>query len=135
MLDRYYFDTSLWIDMVEKRGDHGEIAIQLMQKIILEESKVIVSTTVLRELGEFGYTAQDIKKILDAVPGENRLKVQVSRVQFDEAKRLSRARNMSMGDAMHAIMARDTESILVTRDFHFQKVKDVARSFLPEQLL
>lgn len=43
MENYFYFDTSIWIDIYDKRGYNGEVAKQLMQKIIHENSFVLYS--------------------------------------------------------------------------------------------
>jgi len=39
------------------------------------------------------------------------------------------------GDALHAIVARDNDLILVTRDRHFRKLEDISKHYKPEELI
>lgn len=43
----YYFDTSIWIDIYDKRGYNGEVAKKLMEKIILQDDFVLYSDVVV----------------------------------------------------------------------------------------
>ncbi|MBI3026645.1 PIN domain-containing protein [Candidatus Woesearchaeota archaeon] len=45
--------------------------------------------------------------------------------QREEAKKIAEERNVPAGDALHAIIARDNDLILVTRDSHFRKLEDI----------
>ena len=48
---------------------------------------------------------------------------------------LAEIRNVPRGDAIHAIIARDYELILITRDKHFQNLKDIAECYKPEEII
>lgn len=62
-------------------------------------------------------------------------KVIVTKEQREEAKRISEERNIPRGDALHAIIARDSKLILVTRDNHFKKLEDISKYYKPENLI
>ena len=47
---------------------------------------------------------------------------EISSSQKSQAKDLSDALSIPYGDALHAILARDNEAMLITRDRHFQKI-------------
>jgi len=40
MENDFYFDTSIWIDIYEKRGYNGEVAKKLMEKVIKETEDI-----------------------------------------------------------------------------------------------
>lgn len=52
----YYFDTSIWIDIYDKRGSNGELAFKLLEKIILNDDVVVYSEVVLFELKKLGFS-------------------------------------------------------------------------------
>ncbi|MFH1915646.1 MAG: type II toxin-antitoxin system VapC family toxin [Nanoarchaeota archaeon] len=133
-MDRYYFDTSIWLDIFEKRERNGEVAKRLMEKIIEDDAIVVYSDMVVLELSNLGYSQIEIQRILGIAKPDHILRVQVNKVQLQEGKRIARKRGISAGDAIHAIMSRDTESCLVTRDADFEKLKDVNKAVLPEDL-
>ena len=66
----------------------------------------------------------------------NHLKrVQVTKEQFEEARRLSKQRDVPLGDAIHAVLARDHDAQLVSRDWDFEKLKDITNVQKPENLM
>jgi predicted nucleic acid-binding protein len=56
MIDEYYFDTSIWLDFYEKRGKNGEVALELINKIIRGEKVIFYSDIVVRELKRLGFS-------------------------------------------------------------------------------
>lgn len=132
---RYYFDTSIWIDIYEKRGYHGEVAKKLLEKIILEDNLVIFSNYVEKELEDVGISETEIQNFLHVLKPDNIKKVQLTKEQGNEARRLVRQRHIPFGDAVHAVISRDTETQLVSRDWDFEKLRDITRSKKPEELI
>ena len=43
MFNDFYFDTSVWLDFHEKRGNNGELALKLIIKIVDENLKIAYS--------------------------------------------------------------------------------------------
>jgi predicted nucleic acid-binding protein len=58
-----------------------------------------------------------------------------SELQKKEAKTIAKQRNIPEGDALHAVLARDSDAILITRDRHFLLLIDICLSRKPEELL
>ncbi|MBU1975722.1 MAG: PIN domain-containing protein [Nanoarchaeota archaeon] len=131
----YYFDTSIWLDIFEKRGRNGESAERLMEKILLEDNIVVYSEMVVIELSNLCYSQEQIHMILTIAKPDHIKRVQVTKAEYRESKHIAKQRGIPAGDAIHAIIARDTESLLVSRDSDFQKLKDIARVALPEELI
>ena len=137
MEEKYYLDTSIWMDYYEDRKDHskdiGEFAFKLLCKLLASKSKVIVSTLLLREL-EGSYTLDKVRGLMK--PFEKLLeKISIEEIQIKEAKSISRERSLPFGDVLHAILARDNKSILISRDKHFQKLKDICEVLKPEEII
>lgn len=130
----YYFDTSIWLDLAEKRGYKGEIVKGLLQKIIKENKIILYSDFTLKELKKIGYLENEINKILSAAKPNNFKRIHKTEEQFLEGKRLAKQRNIPLGDAIHAILARDHEALLVSRDPDFKKLKDIVETKTPEEL-
>ena len=63
------------------------------------------------------------------------MKIFASKEQRDEAKKIAIERNVPPGDALHAIMSRDYELILVTRDNDFRKLEDISKHYKPEEII
>ena len=132
----FYFDTSIWIDIYEKRGYNGEVAKKLMEKVIKEDSVIVYSDLVVKEFKRIGYSEHEINVILSiAKPGHIR-RIHLTKGQLIEAKQLFKQRDVPLGDIFHAILARDHEAQLVSRDEKdFRKLKDVAIMAEPKDLV
>lgn len=59
----------------------------------------------------------------------------ISESQAKEAAILCKQRKVAFGDALHAILARDNNAIMVTRDKHFLGLADIAEVKKPEDLI
>jgi len=133
----FYFDTAIWVDYYEERRDKnknlGEIAFSLLKSILKSNSTILVSGIILREL-ETLYSLDEINGLF--FPFEGCLKnVGVNEAQVEESSNLALERNIPKGDALHAILARDNNAVLVTRDKHFGLLRDVCIFKKPEELL
>ncbi|MEK6921710.1 MAG: PIN domain-containing protein [Nanoarchaeota archaeon] len=135
MIGIYYFDTSIWIDIYDKRGYNGEVAKKLMEKIILQDSYVLYSDVVVLELKRLDFFESEINQMLGIAKPDHIKRVQSSRNQIEEAKNLAKQRNVPLRDALHAIIARDNGAQLVSRDWDFEQLKDVTNTKKPEDLL
>ena len=62
-------------------------------------------------------------------------RVDVSDEQRDEAKKIAEKRRLPKGDVIHAILARDNKAVLVSRDKHFQLLKDICEVVKPEDII
>ena len=80
------------------------------------------------------YDKQTIDKLFKGV-SELLEKVEINDKQLKEAAALSKEHKIPLGDAVHGILARDTNSIMVTRDRHFRKLKDKINIKKPEDLI
>ena len=43
--------------------------------------------------------------------------------------------NIPFGDALHAVLARDNNAILVARDHHFEEIQHIIKAKKPEELI
>ena len=62
-------------------------------------------------------------------------KIIATEKQSEEAKKIAKERDVPAGDALHVIIARDNDLILVTRDRHFRKMEDISKHHKPEELI
>ena len=133
---RYYIDTSIWMDVLEDRkgyGDEplGEYALKLFSMIRSKKDVIVISDILMKEL--LGYYS------LDQVNGMLRpffvLKIFTSKKQDRIAIKIAERRNLPKGDVLHAILAKDSGSVLVTRDKHFEKLVDICNYYKPEELI
>ena len=138
MAEKYYVDTSIWMDLLEDRkGFNGELlgvyALKLFAMIKAKNHKLVLSDLLIREL-ESNYSVEEIngmvlpfKKIIE--------KVFVTKEQRDEAKKIAEERNLPPGDALHAIIARDNNFTMITRDKHFRELRDITKHYKPEEII
>lgn len=131
----YYFDTSIWIDIYEKRGSNGEVAKRLMEKIILDDDHVLYSDAIIIELRKLGFSGYEIGQMVGIARPDHLQRAHTTRNQIEEAKSVAKQRDVPLRDALHAILARDHEAQLVSRDRDFEKLKDISRAKNPEELL
>ena len=130
---RLYIDTSIWLDVFFRRGNHGNIAFHLFQKALRMNTEVVVSDLVIKELRRLGLPTDKIIGIFHSLKPVIR-HIHMSRGQVQEAKRLAKALRIPGGDALHAILARDCAAVMVTRDRHFSRLAIVPVQ-KPEELI
>lgn len=137
MTERYYIDTSIWIDLYEDRKGYngeqlGDFALRLLLMIREMKNKLIITDILIRELEKY-YTLEEINGMMK--PFENLIeRIFTTKEQHDEAKMISKGRELPKGDVLHAIIARDNNLILITRDKHFLQLNDLTRYYRPEEL-
>jgi len=135
---KYYLDTCIWIDYLENRYDKfkplGDWALELINKIIRDNSSFIFSDHVIKEL-ENKYSKNELKKFLEFIPKQLIINTKTTKNQAKEAYTLKIKFNIPFGDALHTILARDNQAKLVTRDKHFIELKNIVEIKKPEELI
>ena len=131
----FYFDTSIWMDIYDKRGVHGDVAKKLLEKIIHEDFFVVYSDVIFTELKRLNYSDFEINQMLSIAKPNHIKRIQSTKEQIEEAVRLAWQRDVPFRDALHALICRDHDLQLVSRDWDFEKLKDVARAMKPEDLV
>ena len=139
MKDRFYLDTCIWIDLFENRIDKyrplGEFAKRLVKKIFDNNGLILYSDTILQEIMS-RVDSNILITLFRPLQQEGLIRrVMASDQQIAMAISLSKFRNIPCGDALHAILARDNDAFLVTRDKHFRRLKDIVKILKPEDLL
>mgnify|MGYP001368600231 CR=1 FL=1 len=129
-MNKFYFDTSIWIDIYDKRGYNGEMAKKLVEKIISNGGFILYSDIVVFELKGLGFLEYEINQMLSIAKPNVKL-VNSAKSQFREATKLAKQRKVPLRDALHAILSRDYEVQLVSRDWDFEKLKDITRAKIP----
>lgn len=137
MEEKYYIDSAIWRDLHEDRTDKfrplGEWAFELLKKIRRSNEKVLYSDLTIDELSN-AYSRETISNIFKEV-SDILEKVEINNNQVREAVSLSKKRKIPFGDALHGIVARDNNAIIVTRDHHFEKISDIVTVKKPEDLI
>jgi len=131
-------DTSIWIDVYEDRKGFngeplGEYGLKLLSDILARKDKIIISEILIDELsGRYSLShilgmLKPFEDIIEKIiPTEEEKKI---------AKKISIERELPLGDALHAIIARDNNAILITRDKHFRKLEDISSHYRPEEII
>ncbi len=125
MAEKYYIDAAIWRDLHENRSDRfrplGDWAFELFKKIRKDKEKILYSNLVVDELS-IAFEKETIKKLFEDI-SELLEKVEIKKEQVEEAKILSKELKIPFGDALHGILARDNNAIMVTRDHHFEELQ------------
>lgn len=138
MEERYLIDTSIWVDMYDDRKGFnneplGDYALNFLIKIKAKGSRIILTDSVMREL-EVNYSIEKINGMFKLF--EKQIEVIIAtKEQREEAKRIASERDIPPGDVLHAIIARDNNLVLITRDRHFRKIEDISLHYKPEELI
>src|SRR3989338_1409213 len=106
MKERYYLDTSIWLDLYEKRGKNSELALKLLLKIIINDSLVCYSDLTIKEFKHLGYSKEEVAVIFHLFRSHLR-HIHIYKHQLAEAKKLAHQKDVPKKDALHAIIARD----------------------------
>ena len=111
----------------------GDFALKLFSLIKAKNHRLIISDLLIREL-EMNYSMAEINGMIK--PFEKIIeKVVATSKQRDEAKSISKKRDIPPGDVLHAIIARDNKLILITRDKHFRELEDISEHHKPENII
>jgi predicted nucleic acid-binding protein len=138
MTEKYYLDTSIWMDMYEDRKGYcgepiGYYAFRLIAIIKNSKSRLIISDILIKELLN-NYSFEQINSMLK--PFEKFIDhINSTKYQIEEAESISKQRNLPKGDVLHAILSRDNNLILISRDKHFRQLQDVSKYYKPEDVI
>lgn len=138
MNERFYLDTSIWLDFFEDRNEpnlpKSDWARELINNIISDKDIIVFSDIHIVELGGAGYSEFEVEQILENLE-INIFKVEATEKQLGISKDLAHKRNVPRGDALHALIARDNHAVLVTLDHDFKKLLDIIKPFRTNELL
>ena len=138
MTEKYYLDTSIWLDFFENRNEpnlpKGDWAHKLLGIITENNDKAIYSDIIILELGVVGYQPHEIEKLFEKIK-PILIFVESTEKQARKAKDLSLKRDIPKGDALHALIARDNQATLVTLDNHFKKLLDITKPKRPQDII
>ena len=133
-----YFDTSIWLDLFEDRDEpnmpKGKWATELVGKIIRENEKIAYSDLNISELEDAGYSLYEIERLFQ--PFDFILiYIESTKQEVGKSRDLSLKRGIPKGDALHALIARDNNLILITLDNHFQRLLDIIKPAKPQDII
>ncbi len=138
MLQRFYLDTSIWLDFLEKRDEpnfpKGTWAKDFIGKIINDNDKIIFSDANMLELINNSYSRFEIEEFLDNLK-EIIICVEATEKEIGKAKDLAQKREVPKRDALHSLIARDNNATLITLDAHFKKLTDIIKPHNPQEFI
>jgi|SRR3989338_1241620 len=138
MAEKYYFDTSIWLDFFEDRDEpnfpKSQLVHDLLKKVVNNNDKIIYSDNNIIELNQAGYSEFEINNMFNPLK-PFLIFVEATEKQVSRAKDLSLKRKIPKRDALHALIARNNKAIMVTFDKHFQKILDIIKPKKPSELI
>jgi predicted nucleic acid-binding protein len=119
---KYYADSCIWMDLMLERSETN-----FFETCFNNNEELLISDILIDELTRY-LTIQDLNMIIKLFDSKKLLiKVKSTNIQRIEAQKIALLRKIPSGDTLHAIIARDNNAILVTRDKHFLLLKDICK--------
>ncbi len=136
-MQKYYIDACIWRDYFENRSDNlrplGDWAFRFIKKVVDEGGLFLISDMLLVELRKF-YTDKQIVSMFEIVPPELRVNISTSEKQTEDALKMKNQLKIPSGDAFHAVLAKDNDALMISRDAHFYGVMGIVVK-KPEELI
>ena len=140
MMQKILLDTNIYLDFYLDRKDNlkplGEFAFRLIKETVSCKYMVLITDYHFIEIkNSLNCNIKDIwKRILDSLNKSKKIKeiIPTDR-EVTEAKEISRLKNLPFGDCLFAVVAKNNNAKLVTRDRHFNEL-DI-QTYLPEDLI
>lgn len=136
----YLLDTCIWRDFYENRFSKigrplGEYATNLFMKILKDKDKILFSDSLVYEL-KIHYNEESIKNMLNLLFLNKTLKrIETTREEHLEAKKLSREKNIPFMDCLNALQARNYKAIMISQDNHyFENLSDITKTTKPQNI-
>ncbi|MGV8141214.1 MAG: PIN domain-containing protein [Candidatus Woesearchaeota archaeon] len=119
---RYYADSCIWIDFLKDRYE-----IDLFEDCLKKKEELLISDVLMDELSRY-ILLDNMKVILHLFDSRHLLfRVISTPRQRTEAQEISKERDVPSADVLHAIIARDYNATLVTRDRHSLRLRDICK--------
>ena len=104
-------------------------------KVIKDKDQILFTDKIVDELGMM-YSKREICEFLNILSLMNITKrVEINKEQKERAEMIAKQREVPDTDALYAILAKDNKAILVTRDRHFDKLRDIVEVKKPEEIV
>ena len=137
----YLLDTCIWRDFYENRFSKigrplGKYATRLFMKILKDKNKILFSEALILELKK-DYEERDVNDMLNLLFLNKTLeRIEITKEEHLEAKKLSQERNIPYIDCLNAIHARNYKAIMVSQDDHyFKNLIDITKTIKPENII
>lgn len=134
----YYVDSCIWIDYFENRSDGlkplGEFAFLFFKKCAKENHKIYFSNLVFEELSKY-ISKTEVNNLIDNFSNVT-IFINYSNKQISKAKNLIKEYgNLHFSDALHIVIAKDNNCVVITRDNHFFNLESLIVVFKPEEII
>lgn len=140
MTKKYFIDTCIWRDFYEdrlskSRRNLGKEATDLFIRILKSKDNILFSESLYWELKK-EYAVKDIDDMLNILFLTKVLvRIEVTKEEFMEAKKLAEDRNIPFVDCLNAVQARDYKAIMISQDMHFlENLKDIIKTKKPSDI-
>ena len=137
----YLLDTCIWRDFYENRFSKigrplGKYATRLFMKILKDKNKILFSEALILELKK-DYEERDVNDMLNLLFLNKTLeRIEITKEEHLEAKKLSQERNIPYIDCLNAIHARNYKAIMISQDDHyFKNLIDITKTIKPENII
>ena len=138
-----FVDTNIFLDSCRDRSSGfnptNEFAFQFFKQAIECKFYVLICKEIVFELmNATKLTEKDVFKIiLNEINQANKLiLIEHSKIQLNEAISLAKTRKIPLTDCLLAVLARDNNTFVVTRDNHFlEELVEIVEVKTPEELL
>ena len=136
MQKRFYLDTCIWRDLLEDRKSNysflGENAFQFLRKCRENDCIVLVSSFVVSELETY-FSKEQIFDLFEPF-NDITLFVEPSKESIRLAYEIGEKSSAHYSDIVHALIAKENECVLITRDKHFNFLTELVKVLLPEEV-
>ncbi len=137
-----FVDTNIFIDYYFNRGNSiipfGEFTFQFFKNAVECKHFILICPQIIKELCKvLKFSEEDVwSNILQNLKNSNKIElIMPSEEQSKEALRLKDAKRVSLNDALFAILARDNNAVLVSRDWHHhENLGEIVKVSKPEDL-
>ena len=138
---KVFVDTNIFLDFYFDRKDLilplGEFAFQFFKRAIECKFFIIICDSVIEELCRvLNLKEKELNETLffDLIKENKIRKINFSEMQVKEASDLSKDNLIPFTNALFAVLARDNNAILISRDKHYYKIENIVEVRKPEEL-
>jgi predicted nucleic acid-binding protein len=133
-MKKFYLDTNIWLDYFENRSSGliplGEFAFQFLKSCLSNECEIYYSDFVIKELRK-KLTIGEVEELFKIIK-DKLLFVETNPVDLKEARIICK-NSLHFADAIHLVLAKKADCVLITRDKHFDNTSFIEVS-LPEKI-
>ena len=137
MQNRFYVDTCIWRDLFEERKGGlvplGEFAFLFFKNCVKYKCIIVISSFVLFELKK-AFSQNDINSSLEPFLDV----IEFVDISYNKIERLFLKQGNIIGvhneDITHALIAKEFNCVLITRDKHFDSLVGIVSVLAPEEV-